>query len=72
MRKRGSGRPAGSIEKPGHASMPRQEEEAQQASVESESLSPKRIMDGVSTKTKVLDGILARESYQFRHWGINE
>lgn len=39
---------------------------------ESESLSPKRIMDGVATKTKVLDGILAHQGQQYRHWGINE
>ncbi len=38
----------------------------------SDSLSPKRIMDGVATKTKLLDGILARETPQYRHWGINE
>ena len=48
------------------------EDQVQQFSEEAESLSPKRIMDGVATKTQVLNGILARDSSQVRHWGINE
>ena len=37
-------------------------------------MSPERIMEGASTKTEVLVGILARteEHHPWRHWGINE
>ena len=37
-------------------------------------LSPKRIMDGASTATALLNQILAQqaEAHQFRDWGINE
>ncbi len=42
--------------------------------LESVDLSPQRIEDGASTKTELLEKILAQTSTvgHFRHWGINE
>jgi hypothetical protein len=37
-------------------------------------MSPERLMDGVSTTTELLNGILERQKQPepMRHWGINE
>jgi hypothetical protein len=68
-----------SVDKATDPVLPRQgsifpEEKASEMPNESLSLSPKRIMEGASTKTTVLGQILAQQSeyHELRHWGINE
>jgi len=52
----------------------RSDEKENKPPVESFNLSAKRIMEGASTKTALLNQILAQreEFHQLRDWGINE
>ena len=70
MKKRRSTKTTNEPQEPVQQHTPGQHEEEQGG--ESADLSPKRIRDGVSTRTKLLDGILAGPGQKYRHWGINE
>jgi hypothetical protein len=73
MKKTRSGEKAAHPSKPVQG-IPLSDEKEDQLAVESHFLSPKRISEGASTTTPLLEQILAQpeDFHPSRYWGINE